>query len=76
MAILTPEEISLAQSIINNSPPGFYELRELYGSQWLKISSPTTFGKRFKETVNTTCLLKNIKQKTLKSDNHHTYEIS
>ena len=74
MATLTTDEIILAQSIINRASAGVYELRNLYGAEWKKISSPTSFGARFKETVNGG-YLKQIKPNSLKTNNHHTYEI-
>jgi hypothetical protein len=74
MIILNPEEIMFAQTLINRSTIGIYELRDIYGSDWLKIASPTTFGARFKETVNAG-YIERIKISKLKTNNHNTYEI-
>ena len=74
MAILNPTEILIAQELINKKPRGIYELKEIYGSIWSSVGPPTTFGTRFKETVETG-RLKLIELKPKKTDNHQTYEI-
>lgn len=74
MAILNHEEILLAQSIINKTAAGIYELRELYGPDWSKITSPTSFGAKFKKAVNSGHLQR-IRENSLKTNNHYTYEI-
>ena len=75
MSILNSTEITKAQEIINNTKPGIYELKVLYGLQWQDIGSKTTFGKRFKETV-LKGYLQNIRLlEPTKTNNHYTYEI-
>lgn len=74
MPILSKDDISLAQSIINRATAGVYELRILYGAEWSRITSPTAFGAHFKETVKSGHLQR-IRENSLKSNNHTTYEI-
>jgi len=76
MQILTKEEIAVAQGAIDGTPTGEYELRDIYGSEWQYIVSPTSFGARFKKTV-ADGHLKRIKPSSQKkkTNNHHTYEI-
>jgi len=49
MMTLTHTQIADAQRIIHATADGDYELKVLYGDEWNQISSPTTFGKAFKE---------------------------
>jgi hypothetical protein len=75
MALLSSAEILQAQAIINQAPLGIYELKVLYGNAWSSITSPTTFGAKFKATVlagnlRNICISTN----SPKSDNHQTYE--
>lgn len=74
MSTLTPKQIAKAQRIIDRTAPGEYELKQIYGSQWTSISSPTSFGKSFKATVKAG-LLQNIRHQSLKTNNHHTYVV-
>jgi hypothetical protein len=74
MITLTPKQIAKAQRIIDRTVPGEYELTQLYGSQWTSISKPTSFGKSFKATVKAG-LLRNIRNQSLKTNNHHTYVV-
>lgn len=76
MQILTKEELAVAQSIIDRTPTGVYELRDIYGPEWQNIASPTSFGARFKKTVGGRHL-KRIRPSSQKkkTNNHHTYEI-
>ena len=76
MALLRSAEILQAQAVINQVPAGIYELNVLYGNTWLSITSPTTFGKKFKATV-LAGNLRNIRisSNSPKSDNHQTYEV-
>ncbi len=74
MAHLSSAEILQAQAIINRAPPGIYELKVLYGSTWTSITSPTTFGAKFKATVLAGNLM-GIRIKSPKTDNHQTYEV-
>lgn len=48
---LNLDELSVAQSIINEAMPDTYTLRKLYGARWNAISSSTEFGGRFKCSV-------------------------
>lgn len=72
---LSQTQIVDAQTIIDNTADGDYELKVLFGDAWRNISSPTTYGKCFKEAVNMG-LLRNIAIKELRSDNHHIYSIA
>ncbi len=74
MALLSSAEILQAQEIINKTTPGIYELKVLYGSKWLSINSPTTFGAKFKATV-LAGQLQSICIRSAKTDNHQTYEV-
>jgi len=73
MAILSQIELLQAQEIINRTPAGDYELKDLYGAAWKSVV-PTTFGGRFKETVSAGHLQR-IRLSLLKTNNHNTYEI-
>lgn len=75
MKTLNDSELLKAQKIINESLNGTYELKELYGDKWIKIKSPTSFGKIFKKTVESG-FLKSIEVQKQKSNNHYTYKIS
>ena len=74
MAVLSQKELAQAQELIDHAKPGVFELKELYGSKWLSISSPTGFGASFKETVQAGHL-KNIRLLIPKTNNHQTYEV-
>ncbi len=74
MTILTNQELVQAQDIIDSAQPGVYELKQLYGSKWQSISSPTVFGANFKESVQSG-QLRNIRLLSPKTNNHQTYEI-
>lgn len=74
MKVLSPEEIAQAQEIINKCSSGIYELTTLYGVEWAYVKSPTSFGRKFKQTV-AAGYLKRIKYSDCKTDNHVTYEI-
>lgn len=71
---LSEKQIADAQRIINSTPPGDYELKQIYGADWSQITSPTTFGKFFKKAVEDGQLT-GIKIKELRSDNHYVYSI-
>lgn len=71
---LSLEEVAIAQAMINQKVVGTYELNEIYDSHWSAINSPTTFGKKFKRSVREG-KLQNIKLCSLKTNNHHAYEI-
>lgn len=74
MPCLSPEEVAQAQLIVNKSPKGEYELKELYGEKWTDVDAPNKFGKRFKNAIEKG-RLKNIRVGRLKSNNHRCYEI-
>ena len=74
MGILNPAELLQAQEIINKTSKGVYVLKDIYGPvAWAGVV-PTTFGNRFKETVETG-LLNRIELRLKKTDNHQRYEI-
>lgn len=68
-------ELLNAQGIIDMKPVGVYELKSLYGSDWLNVGSPNTFGKRFKKTVQAGLLQRIILLTPPKTNNHFTYKI-
>jgi len=74
MKILSSEEIAQAQEIINKCPSGTYVLTKLYGEEWADVKSPTTFGRKFRATVDAGHL-KRIKYFDCKTNNHIIYEI-
>ena len=75
MAILTEEELVNAQLRVRALPPGTYELREIYGSNWGSVGSPSSFGAKFKAAVKAE-LLVGIELHSLKTNNHHVYLIT
>lgn len=74
MTTLTPVEVTEAQAIIDRTPPGTYELKVIYGAAWSSVTSPTTFGRKFKNTVMAGGL-KKIQYESLRTDNHNMYTI-
>lgn len=74
MPILSQIEIKKAQAIIDQHSFGIYELKAIYGEEWQHIASPTSFGKKFKNTVAAK-LLNNIEHYSLQTDNHNMYRI-
>ena len=75
--MLTEKEIIEATALVHGHAPGTFELKQIYGPKWETISSPTTFGKRFKAAVEAG-LIRGIQlsRERRKSDNHHTYTIT
>ena len=74
MVFLTEYEAKQAQQIIDRAIPGVYELRDLYGDKWGNVVSPTSFGAKFKNAVESGQLQK-IRHHNLKSNNHHEYMV-
>ena len=74
MKTLTATELQTAQNLINRSPAGIYELRDLYGRSWSEVSIPTSFGARFKGAI-TSGLLDGIRHYSLHTNNHNAYEV-
>jgi hypothetical protein len=74
MGILDHHEILTVQSKINALPNGIYEVSEIFGEDWEKISDPHGYGRRFLQTVIKN-LLHGIKYHDRKLDNHRTYSI-
>ncbi|WP_322469162.1 DUF1413 domain-containing protein [Hydrogenophaga sp. SNF1] len=72
--MLTPDELAQAQRLIDAASPGIYEVKDLYGQEWAKVLSPTTFGKRFKQSV-VGGQLKGIRYDSTRGDNHKLYEV-
>lgn len=72
--ILKQSEIVQAQEIIDLASPGNYKLKELYGSKWSTVESPTSFGAKFKETVQAGYLHK-IWHDLIDSDNSNVYTV-
>lgn len=48
---LTDDEIETCQCLINDRPPGEYEIRGIYGEFYDAIIAPKDFGKKFKKAV-------------------------
>ena len=44
-------ELADAAEVVRGAMPGTYTLKQLYGPRWKAIASPTTFGMRFKASV-------------------------
>lgn len=74
MAMLNPTQLTDAQSLIDGTSPGIYELKKLYGKEWLSIQKPTVLGGAFKNAV-ITGQLKNIRLLQPNTNNHQKYEI-
>lgn len=74
MKELDINQIAIAQALINKRPPGLYELKEIFGSEWATIDNPTDYGTKFKYSVKNN-LLKNITLDAKKSNNHQNYKI-
>ncbi|PXW79691.1 hypothetical protein C8R34_1625 [Nitrosomonas sp. Nm84] len=74
MSTLTEDEITKAQSLINKTTPGTYELKSIYGSEWRHVISPTSFGARFKN-IALAGKLNGIEHDSLRIDNHIMYRI-
>jgi len=73
--MLTKEELITARTMIAKTPAGKYKLKKLYGSLWSTIKTPTTFGKRFKQSV-IAGLLPSISPITTDSDNAWMYRVN
>ena len=75
MAVLNEKQLKFAQVLINDLKPGVYSAKEIYGSSWNRIEVPTTFGAKFKASVDGK-LLKSIRSIEKKLGNNlQTYEI-
>ena len=49
---MTQNEIKIAQKLINKISSGTQLcLKDIYGKNWMKISKPKEFGKKFKHAV-------------------------
>ena len=75
MGKISNSELEKAQILINEKPPGVYELKDIYGKKWISIYNPTEFGMHFKEEVEGR-KLEGISVGEKKSNNHQTYIIS
>lgn len=73
--MLSKQELIIAKKIIANTHTGEYKLKKLYGDIWITIKSPTTFGKRFKESV-LLGQLKNIETVEQDGDNAWMYRVN
>ena len=71
---LDEDELKEAAEVIRRSPPGTYKLRKLYGDLWIMKRSPTTFGIRFRASVDSERLKGIIFRDTTKS-NHNRYDV-
>ena len=74
MQTLSPEEIYIAQRVIDDRESGLYELSELYGSLWSSVCSPTSFGAKFRRAVESG-QLKRITWNGTKTNNHQVYKV-
>jgi Domain of unknown function (DUF1413) len=72
MNTLSSKQIASAQTMIDGTPAGEYELKQIYGTSWNSIVSPTKFGRMFKVAVKAG-KLRNIRLHTLKTNNHRIY---
>lgn len=49
--MLSNKEIEKCNDVINALTAGTYELKDMFGDDWNTVASPTSFGKRFKQSV-------------------------
>lgn len=73
--LLTDHEILDIIKRIASLKSGYYELKDIFGDDWSEIRSPTSFGKRFKNTVKMSKFT-NIKFAGIETDNHNLYGIN
>ncbi|WP_077369469.1 hypothetical protein [Anaerosalibacter sp. Marseille-P3206] len=73
---MNPQELINAKNLILAMPLNqVMELKEIYGESWSSISSPTTFGKKFKKEYDNESF-PNLKWHGVKPNgpNHERYE--
>lgn len=73
---MTNQEILQARAAISQVPMNqIVELKKIYGTQWPSISSPTSFGKKFKKAFDNG-MFPNLRWHNVKPDgpNHERYE--
>jgi hypothetical protein len=75
MSTLSFDEIGRVQKLIKNIPPGVYELKKIFGNEWIYVPNPTEYGKIFKKTIEEN-LIPNVSIGEKKSNNHQTYIIN
>lgn len=73
--MLTEKELAAAKELLARTASGQYKLKKLYGEQWSKNKSPTTFGKRFKKSV-IAGQLPSVSPVTKAGDNAWLYEVN
>ena len=73
-SILSDEELKEAADLIRSAAPGLYTLKQLYGSAWKSKLPPTSFGTRFRMSVQQGHLVGIVfHEKT--SSNHAQYNV-
>ena len=73
--MLSEQELTTARAVIAKAPTGQYKLKELYGDLWSANKTPTTFGKRFKQSV-LAGRLSNLKPVEKVGDNAWVYRVN
>lgn len=73
---MNPQELKDAKKLISTMPLNqVMELKDIYGASWSSISSPTTFGKKFKaEYDNGSFPNLNLHGVKINGNNHQRYE--
>ena len=72
--MLNAQELSAAETVLKRNISGQYTLRQMYGDDWSGISSPTSFGKRFYQSVLAGQLMRVLPERK-KSDNAWLYTL-
>lgn len=72
---LTGEDLKLAQSRIDATEPGEYEVKDIVGEKWDMIANPTDWGRRFKQSVEAGDLtgIQNVGRNV---QNHQIYRVA
>lgn len=73
--MLDKEELATVKEILKYTPPGLYELSELFGSEWHRQGRPRAYGKWFKASVFADALSR-VRWIGQKSNRHQVYEVA
>jgi len=72
--MLTEAETAAMKELLKSTTTGSYELKELLGEAWATVPDPTSYGQRFKASVEAGAL-PGVRGVGRGSDNHHRYEV-
>lgn len=72
--MLSNKEIEKCNDVINALTAGTYELKDMFGDDWNTVASPTSFGKRFKQSV-LNGKFKKVSLIKIKTNNHNLYKV-